>query len=102
MQIIRFSAPVFLSIETDRFLPIYVIDSNLAGKVRELRNMMERAVLTAKGPSLSVTDLGLDEIRPERAMADDPLAALPPLSPVGIDLNAMRFHKVQAIHVTVR
>jgi DNA-binding NtrC family response regulator len=63
-----------------------------SGNVRELRNMVERAVLTAKGAELSPADLGLDEIRPATPNEDDPLAALSPLSPAGIDLNAMRFH----------
>ena len=58
------------------------------GNVRELRNMMERGVLTAQGPELTPEDLGL--VSPaEGAPSGSPLA-LAPLSPEGIDLNVKR------------
>lgn len=58
------------------------------GNVRELKNMMERAVLTAEGPELTPEDLGLKP-RGGPAEKDVPLA-LPPLSLDGVDLNGMR------------
>ena len=58
------------------------------GNVRELRNMMERGVLTARGPELTPEDLGLVS-PPDAAPAGAPLA-LPPLTEDGIDLNVKR------------
>mgnify|MGYP000734204918 CR=1 FL=1 len=63
-----------------------------SGNVRELKNMMERAVLTARGTVLTPADLGLDEVRPEKALEASPLTPLTPLPPTGIDLNAVRQH----------
>ncbi|MCG8530572.1 MAG: sigma 54-interacting transcriptional regulator, partial [Desulfovibrionales bacterium] len=53
------------------------------GNVRELRNMMERAVLTARGSQLTPKDLGLT---PQHPAPESPLS-LPPLTLGGIDLN---------------
>ena len=58
------------------------------GNVRELKNMMERGVLTANGPELTPEDLGLKD-RSGPGEKDAPLA-LPPLTPDGVDFNGMR------------
>lgn len=50
------------------------------GNVRELKNLMERAALLARGPQITPEDLGLE------APSRPPAAALPPLSPEGLDL----------------
>ncbi len=57
-----------------------------SGNVRELKNMMERAVLTAKGTELTPTDLGLDKIERGRVMESIGDKRFPPLPPTGIDL----------------
>lgn len=55
------------------------------GNVRELRNIMERATLMARGPELDALDLGLDpECTPGR---DTSLA--PPLTEAGMNLPAV-------------
>ena len=61
-----------------------------SGNVRELRNMMERAVLTARGTELTSKDLGLDEIERGRVMEDIGETKFPPLPPTGIDLLEVR------------
>ncbi len=60
------------------------------GNVRELRNMMERAVLICKGSQLTVEDLGIDsgsENRPSEKTENGSLPASMPT--VGIDLNSV-------------
>jgi DNA-binding NtrC family response regulator len=48
----------FTGISTDA--EIILMTHNWMGHVRELINLLERAVLTGKGPELSPSDLGLD------------------------------------------
>jgi DNA-binding NtrC family response regulator len=60
---------------------------NFTGHVRELRNLVERATLTGKGPQLNSHDLGIEN--PEKAEARKQRANeffFPPLSEEGIDL----------------
>ncbi len=59
------------------------------GNVRELKNLIEAAVLVAKGPELTAKSLGLAAQTPsiKSASAQDGMA-LPPLQPQGIDLTA--------------
>jgi transcriptional regulator with PAS, ATPase and Fis domain len=61
-----------------------------SGNVRELKNMMERAVLTATGDELSVQDLGLHEVQRGRVMQEIPSGTFAPLPPTGIDLEEVR------------
>lgn len=61
-----------------------------SGNVRELKNMMEGAVLTAKGSLLTPGDLGLDQIQPGKVMEDDAITRFTPLPPTGIDLGGVR------------
>jgi DNA-binding NtrC family response regulator len=61
---------------------------NWTGNVRELRNMIERAVLLGSGTLLNLSQLGLEANGPAQQVC--PTASnhteLPPLSPRGIDL----------------
>jgi len=59
------------------------------GNVRELRNTIERGVLTSKGPCLGASDIRLTAA-PEKAADHENLAAgLPALTPDGIDLDGV-------------
>lgn len=58
------------------------------GNVRELKNLMEGAVLTAKGPELKLNELGLESQNQQRksaAVINE--GGLSPLPPEGIDLS---------------
>jgi two-component system response regulator AtoC len=61
------------------------------GNVRELKNCIERGVLTCRGSKLSAKDLGLEQfdvsMRPTR---DDLQPEFPPITPEGIDYPALR------------
>ncbi|MBW1779424.1 MAG: sigma-54-dependent Fis family transcriptional regulator [Deltaproteobacteria bacterium] len=63
---------------------------NWTGNVRELKNMIERAVLIGNGPALEDSDLGIAESRegepPTRVKNE---MAFPPLPATGIDLPAL-------------
>lgn len=59
-----------------------------SGNVRELKNMIERAVLTAKGETLTGGDLGLDNIKIGVPMPDSQQYA--PIPPTGVDLDQIR------------
>ena len=59
----------------------------LTGNVRELKNIMERAVLISKGPELASSDLGIEPGKPESAGSSD--APFTPLTESGIDLPAL-------------
>lgn len=61
-----------------------------SGNVRELKNMMERAVLTAQGPVLTSTDLGLDKIGRGRITGESSETRFSPLPLAGIDLSEVR------------
>ncbi|MGD8985530.1 MAG: sigma-54 dependent transcriptional regulator [Desulfobacteraceae bacterium] len=60
---------------------------NWTGHVRELKNLIERGVLTGKGPEVTIRDLaieGPDKARTQKQAKDG--FAFPPLSETGIDL----------------
>jgi transcriptional regulator with PAS, ATPase and Fis domain len=62
---------------------------NWTGHVRELKNIMERAALTGKGPELSAMDLGLEpksQSGEKATISEKP--GFPPLPPDGIILDA--------------
>ncbi len=62
-----------------------------AGNVRELKNVIERAVLLGNGPALTSAHLGLPPI-PDTPAGDLQTGAdlvLPDLTPEGTDLNAL-------------
>jgi len=59
------------------------------GHVRELKNLIEGAVLTGKGPELLPGDLGLDpKSQREQKAPISEKTGLPPLPPEGISLDA--------------
>jgi len=59
------------------------------GNIRELRNVLERGVLTGRGPELVPENISLDT-KGRTAPAASPFdAPLPPLSPAGIELQAL-------------
>ncbi len=63
------------------------------GNVRELKNVIERAVLVCKGTELTVADLGITfEYEPETLESVKGEMAFPPLPPTGINLNAVQEH----------
>ncbi|MEH0022619.1 MAG: sigma-54 dependent transcriptional regulator [Desulfobacter sp.] len=70
-----------------------------SGNVRELKNMMERAVLTAQGPELTPRDLELDRIDRGRVMENMDEQRFPPLPPTGIDLADVR-HALDKFYFT--
>ena len=58
------------------------------GNVRELKNLMEGAVLTGKGPELKLKELGLESQNQHRTLAAvKNKGGLPPLPPEGLDLS---------------
>jgi DNA-binding NtrC family response regulator len=66
-----------------------LIAHNWTGHVRELKNLIERAALTGKGPDLSPIDLGLEEYcRSEDYGLINDQAGFIPLPSEGIDLDA--------------
>ncbi|MCG8617726.1 MAG: sigma-54 dependent transcriptional regulator [Desulfobacterales bacterium] len=60
------------------------------GNVRELKNIMERGVLTARGPELMPEDLGLDGQAVRNEDTETPPLTLSSLTPGGVDLTEMR------------
>ncbi len=61
------------------------------GNVRELKNVIERAVLVGQGPLLTFGDLGWKETAGDgRGETDEAGLSCPPLSTAGIDLDALR------------
>ena len=61
---------------------------NWAGNVRELKNLMEGAVLTGKGPELKLKELGLKHKIQHRKLAEVKIeSGLLPLPPEGFDLS---------------
>ncbi len=57
--------------------------------MRELKNLIERAVLTGKGPELSPRDLGLDpKSQHDQKAPFSEKTGFPPLPPEGIVLDA--------------
>jgi two-component system response regulator AtoC len=62
-------------------------DFHWQGNVRELKNLIERGVLVAKGPELTLQDLGIDRAeKREKERGEKGEFNFPPLPPTGIDL----------------
>jgi transcriptional regulator with PAS, ATPase and Fis domain len=73
------------------------------GNVRELRNLVERAVLTAKGPELTSSDFGFGQPRPYGTQQPHTeFLPFPPIPPEGLDLvaleNALEKHYIEEAH----
>jgi len=61
------------------------------GNVRELKNLIERAVLTGRGPEITVQDLGIEDVsrgRISEQMRNE--AVFPPIPSTGINLPAVQ------------
>jgi DNA-binding NtrC family response regulator len=65
-----------------------LLDFSWRGNVRELKNVMERGVLTGNGPQLSVDDLGI-AIPMEAKDSSTTHSVLPGMPSSGIDLTAV-------------
>ncbi|BCS95230.1 acetoacetate metabolism regulatory protein AtoC [Desulfoluna limicola] len=82
----KFNKPILgMTDEAEKRLLIY----SWSGNVRELRNMMERGVLTARGERLTVEDLGLEDVRRGEVM-ENGATGFAPLPPTGIDIQEVR------------
>jgi DNA-binding NtrC family response regulator len=78
---------------------------NWRGNVRELRNAMERAALTGKGPTLEQGDLGLTERGGGEGVRQEPSSPYPPLPAGGLDLRSAqeameKFYLAEALAAT--
>jgi DNA-binding NtrC family response regulator len=60
------------------------------GNVRELMNLIERAVLIGKGPELALQDLQIKNAADSEIRTAGDGAGLPPLSHAGIDLRSVQ------------
>lgn len=88
--------------EAERALTSY----HWMGNVRELRNIIEKAILVCKGPKLTIHDMGLQKVQ-EHELAD-PIGKrdmFPPLPTTGINLvhiqEALERHYIQeALKIT--
>jgi DNA-binding NtrC family response regulator len=75
------------------------------GNVRELRNLIERGVLTGEGPDLKPRDLGIKGIEEdETSKRKTDQIGLPPISPDGIDISSVqesleRFYITEALKI---
>ncbi len=64
---------------------------NWIGNVRELRNLIERGVLTGKGQELTLRDLGLEEAdNGERKKQVEDTGGFPPIPSTGVDLSSLQ------------
>jgi DNA-binding NtrC family response regulator len=65
-----------------------LLDHNWTGNVRELKNLIERAVLVGKGPGLTEKELGLNVPKPGQELAKpDIKELLAPLTAEGLNLS---------------
>ena len=66
-------------------------ENNWAGNVRELKNLIERGVLTGKGPELTLQDLGIEGIIDrEINTSDKNKPCFPHITSAGIDLLSVQ------------
>lgn len=84
-----------ISEQAEELLKLYT----WSGNVRELKNMMERAVLTSKGKELTPENLDLEKIEIGRVMDKFDDQRFPPLPPTGIDLAKVR-HALDKFYFT--
>jgi len=75
------------------------------GNVRELRNLIERGVLTGQGPELKPRDLGIEETKDGEASEQEKAhMGFTPLPPAGIDISSVqesleRFYIKEALKI---
>jgi DNA-binding NtrC family response regulator len=66
-----------------------LLNRDWKGNVRELRNVIERGVLTGRGPLLALEDiLSETALAKAHAVASAPVSGMPPLTASGFDLSA--------------
>lgn len=90
-----------ISPETEKALMEY----NWIGNVRELKNIVERGILTGEGPELTIQDLGIegmDEAKIAKRREEE--TGYPPLSPDGVDFLSIqesleRFYLQEALKI---
>jgi two-component system response regulator AtoC len=79
---------------------------NWVGNVRELKNLIERGVLTGKGPKLTLQDLGIQGLNNGKInKSDRNMPCFPFLTPAGIDLSSVqesleKFYIEEALKMT--
>jgi len=72
---------------------------NWTGNVRELKNLIEAAVLVSSGPELSAENLGLESQARRMKLSEAKVGmALPPLLPEGIDLTE-QLHSIEKFYI---
>jgi DNA-binding NtrC family response regulator len=64
------------------------------GNIRELRNVIEKAVLISNGPYVTAQDLGFTEDTKSKTPSET-VSELPPLPDKGIDLEALEKHYIE-------
>ncbi len=68
-----------------------LVSRNWVGNVRELKNCIERGVLTCKGKLLGTRDLGIAEDKsPYAGQTEGIDERFPPVTPEGVDFSALR------------
>lgn len=73
-----------------------LLDHEWVGNVRELKNLVERAVLIGSGPELTAQDIGLDNGNQTDTYGSD--VSYPPLSSEGMDL-ASKLESVERFYI---
>jgi len=71
----------------------FLLNYQWRGNIRELRNLIERAVLVGSGPELSLADLGIQQTLPAA-----PAGGFPELPEEGLDLTALDEHFIRAAY----
>jgi DNA-binding NtrC family response regulator len=80
-------------------------EHNWTGNIRELKNLIERAVLIGRGPELSARDIGIgDAGAGEKRRSEGREPIFPPIPPEGIDLTSVekaleRFYIEEALEI---
>lgn len=76
----------------------FLMNHRWKGNIRELKNLIERAVLVSDGPNLTLQDFGLQEINKgegRRLPQTKDGEGLPRISEKGVDLNALEEHYIK-------
>jgi len=78
---------------------------NWTGNVRELKNLIERGILTGQGPELTIEDLEMEDANKEAVFESvNGKSVYPPLPPDGINLSSVqksmeKFYFTEALRV---
>ncbi len=82
-----------------------LLDYNFTGNVRELRNLIERGALIARGDEVTLNDLGISKSMPKEVKEPGKNFAFPPLPEEGLDLKELQqemndFYIREALKIT--